>query len=69
MVIASHNPDKLREIAELLAPYGLKIEAAAALGLDEPEETGSTFEANAELKARRRGDRLRACRRSPTIPV
>jgi len=50
-VIASHNPDKLREIAELIAPHGLKIQAAAELGLDEPEETGSTFEANAELKA------------------
>jgi len=51
LVIASHNPDKLREIGKLLAPYGLKIESAAELGLDEPQETGSTFEANAELKA------------------
>jgi len=51
LVIASHNPDKLREIAELIAPHGLKAETAAELGLDEPEETGSTFEANAELKA------------------
>jgi XTP/dITP diphosphohydrolase len=51
LVIASHNPDKLREIGKLLAPYGLKIESAADLGLDEPQETGSTFEANAELKA------------------
>ncbi len=51
LVIATHNPDKLREIGKLLAPYGLKMKSAGELGLDEPEETGSTFEANAELKA------------------
>ncbi len=51
LVIASHNAGKLREISELIAPYGLKTETAAEAGLDEPEETGSTFEANAELKA------------------
>ena len=43
---------KLREIAELLAPYGIEVVSAGALGLPEPEETGATFIANAELKAR-----------------
>lgn len=51
LVIASHNTGKVREIAELLAPYGLDFTSAADLGLDEPEETGTTFIANAELKA------------------
>src|SRR5262249_28084561 len=43
---------KLREIAELVAPYGIEAISAAMLGLPEPEETGTTFVANAELKAR-----------------
>ena len=51
MVVASHNQDKLREIAELLAPFGLVMRSAAELGLPEPEETGLTFEENARLKA------------------
>ncbi len=52
LVIASHNPGKAREIAELLAPFGVAVVSAAALGLSEPEETGRTFAENAELKAR-----------------
>ncbi len=52
LVIATHNPGKLREIAELVAPRGITALGAAELGLPEPEETGTTFEANAELKAR-----------------
>ena len=52
LVIASHNPGKVREIGELLAPYGMAVVAAGALGLPEPEETGETFAANAALKAR-----------------
>jgi XTP/dITP diphosphohydrolase len=52
LVIATHNPGKLREIAELVAPYGIAAVGAGDLGLPEPEETGTTFEANAELKAR-----------------
>jgi XTP/dITP diphosphohydrolase len=52
LVIASHNPGKVREIAELLAPYAVTVEAAGALGLAEPEETGDSFRANAALKAR-----------------
>jgi XTP/dITP diphosphohydrolase len=51
LVVASHNPGKVREILDLVAPYGLSVVSAGELGLPEPEETGSTFAANAELKA------------------
>ena len=51
LVVASHNKGKIREIEQLLAHYGLSIKTATQLELDEPEETGTTFEANAELKA------------------
>jgi XTP/dITP diphosphohydrolase len=51
VVAATHNSGKLRELAELLAPYGLKVVSAGSLGLPEPEETGDSFEANARLKA------------------
>lgn len=51
LVLASHNPGKLREIAELVAPFNVEVASAGELGLPEPEETGDTFEANAELKA------------------
>ena len=52
LVIASHNAGKVREIADLLAPFAVEIVSAAELGLPDPEETGSTFRENAELKAR-----------------
>jgi XTP/dITP diphosphohydrolase len=52
IVIASHNPGKVREIAALLEPHGVAVVSAAALGLPEPEETGASFAGNAELKAR-----------------
>ena len=52
LVVATHNPGKLREIEELLSPFGVQPIGAAELGLDEPEETGSTFRDNALLKAR-----------------
>jgi XTP/dITP diphosphohydrolase len=52
LVIASHNPGKVEEIASLLAPFGLETIAAGSLGIPEPEETGDSFEANAALKAR-----------------
>lgn len=52
LVIASHNEGKVREIAALLAPFGAEVVSAADLGLAEPEETGASFIANAELKAR-----------------
>ncbi len=51
LVIASHNAGKVREIADLLLPYDAEVVSAAELGLPEPEETGATFAANAELKA------------------
>ena len=51
LVLATHNPGKVVELAELLGPYGLEIISAGDLGLPEPEETGLTFIANAELKA------------------
>jgi XTP/dITP diphosphohydrolase len=56
LVVASHNPGKLREIAELLAPFNLTIKSAAELGLPEPEETGATFAENAALKAHAAAD-------------
>jgi len=56
LVVASHNPGKVREINELLAPLGIETKGAAELGLAEPEETGETFAANAELKARAAAD-------------
>lgn len=56
LVIASHNAGKVREIRELLSPYGIEPVSAATLGLPEPEETGVTFIANAELKARAAAD-------------
>ncbi len=52
LVIASHNAGKVREIGDLLAPFDVAVQSAAALGLAEPEETGGTFLANAALKAR-----------------
>lgn len=56
LVIASHNPGKVREILEMLGPYGIEPVSAAELDLPEPEETGTTFVANAELKARAAAD-------------
>lgn len=52
LIIASHNQGKVREIDELLQPFRIEVVSAGALRLDEPEETGTTFVANAELKAR-----------------
>ena len=52
LVIASHNEGKVREIRALLAPHGIEPVSAASLGIPEPEETGTSFVANAELKAR-----------------
>lgn len=52
LVVASHNPGKVREIRDLLAPFGIETKGASELGLPEPEETGSTFAENAALKAR-----------------
>ncbi len=56
LVIASHNQGKVREIRALLAPYGIEPISAGELDLPEPEETGTTFVANAELKAMQAAD-------------
>ncbi len=52
LVIATHNGGKLREMRELMAPYGIDCVSAGELGLPEPEETGVTFMENALIKAR-----------------
>lgn len=49
--VASHNAGKVREIRDLLKPFSVEAISAADLSLPEPEETGTTFEANARLKA------------------
>jgi XTP/dITP diphosphohydrolase len=51
LVIASHNPGKVREIEELLSLWSIEVVSASELNLPEPEETGLTFVANAKLKA------------------
>jgi XTP/dITP diphosphohydrolase len=51
VVIATHNQGKLKEMRELLAPYGVATHSSADLGLPEPKETGKTFAANARIKA------------------
>src|SRR5258707_8946500 len=51
LVIATHNPGKLAEMRELLAPHGVEAVSAGELGLGEPDETGKTFGANAKIKA------------------
>jgi XTP/dITP diphosphohydrolase len=51
VVIATHNPGKLVEMRDLLAPYGIEAVSADELKLPEPEETGKTFAANARIKA------------------
>ncbi len=56
LVIATHNEGKLREIRDLVAPFGIECLGAAELDLPEPEETGVTFIDNAELKARASAD-------------
>lgn len=51
VVIATHNPGKLREMRELMAPYGVALVSAGELGLPEPEENGHMFAENAAIKA------------------
>jgi len=51
LVIATRNPGKLREMRDLLAPYGVEAVSAGELGLGEPEETGASFRENARIKA------------------
>lgn len=52
LIVASHNAGKIREMRELIEPYGIAVSSAADLGLAVPEETGATFEDNAAIKAR-----------------
>lgn len=56
LVVASHNEGKVREIRDLVAPYGLDVRSAGELGLPEPEETETTFSGNAVLKAQAAAD-------------
>ena len=56
IVVASHNEGKVREIRDLLRPFGVETVSAAELNLPEPEETETTFAGNAELKARSAAD-------------
>lgn len=51
LVVASHNPGKVREIADLIAPYAIDAVPASTLGLAEPDETEPTFVGNALIKA------------------
>lgn len=51
LIIASHNDGKVREINELISPFGVEAVSAKKLGLNDPEETGSTFAENARIKA------------------
>jgi XTP/dITP diphosphohydrolase len=51
LVVASHNPGKIREINDLIRPFGLSAVSAGELGISEPEETEATFAGNARLKA------------------
>ena len=56
LVLATHNPGKLKEIAELIGPLGIACVGAEELGLPEPEEIGNSFLDNADLKAREAAD-------------
>jgi XTP/dITP diphosphohydrolase len=51
LVLASHNPGKLREIEELVRPHGIDVVSAGAMGLPEPEEDAPDFAGNARIKA------------------
>lgn len=56
LILATHNKGKLREIRDLLDPFGIEVTSAGEHGLPEPVEDGSTFEENAEIKARAAAD-------------
>ncbi|AOF91839.1 RdgB/HAM1 family non-canonical purine NTP pyrophosphatase [Sinorhizobium sp. RAC02] len=51
IVVASHNAGKIREIEDLIGPFGFSAKSAAELKFEEPDETGTTFEENAAIKA------------------
>jgi XTP/dITP diphosphohydrolase len=56
VLIATHNAGKLEEFREILAPFGVDAVSAAELNLDEPQETETTFEGNARIKAKAASD-------------
>jgi XTP/dITP diphosphohydrolase len=56
LIVATHNAGKVREINDLIAPFGLDAVSAGELGLPEPDETGTMFASNARLKARAAAD-------------
>jgi XTP/dITP diphosphohydrolase len=56
LVVATHNPGKVREINDLIGPFGLDAVSAGELGLAEPDETGTMFASNARIKARAAAD-------------
>ena len=62
-------PASCARFADLIAPFGLEAKSAAEFGLPEPDETGTTFEENAYIKAHAAAARPPACRRCPTIPA
>ena len=51
IVVASHNAGKIAEIRDLIGPLGFEARSAADLAFAEPDETGTTFEENAAIKA------------------
>lgn len=51
LVVASHNPGKVREIGALLKPFGIEVVPAGDLNLPEPRETGLSFAENASIKS------------------
>jgi len=51
IIVASHNAGKIREIEDLIGPFGFSAKSAAELNFEEPDETGTTFEENATIKA------------------
>lgn len=56
LIVATHNPGKVREINDLIAPFGLDAVSAGELGLPEPDETGTMFASNARIKSRAAAD-------------
>ena len=69
LVIATHNPGKLAEMRELLAPHGVEAVSAGELGLDEPEETGDDFPRPMPRSRRSPRRKPRSFRPLPTIPA
>jgi len=69
LVIATHNPGKLAEMRELLAPHGVEAVSAGELGLGEPEETGDDFRSNASIVATSSFSMARSATRWPDLVI